>query len=174
MKDDHELDALTKVVCTGMKKQSMKTSVDQADIAEALKKKLMIGETLLNGIHEYVIDIGKCRVQLKVTQMDIEEVTKNHPVQTEEGSNYILHYPTDFTRPDGIKRYAFVPELFTYEGYTIAYCEEDDENEEECINLGRKGNTFYKVEAQIGKVSFAREKCKKLRRFAGLVIRVID
>ena len=96
-------------------------------------------------INDVVWPQWKKTLKIHVEEMTLEEILIKNPKHT-SSCKYILHYPVDFAKPDGIKRFKYVPEVFEKEGYTIAYCEKiQDDERAEFINLARKGNKFFKI-----------------------------
>ena len=153
LKDDNELIALSKCIKASMKKGNFGFNIPELDIHEALKMKIRANnfmedrKKLLRRFHrsslEFKYGNKECSIQLRIRPLDMAE-----NMEFSSGS-FILHYPVDFMEPNGVKRFAHIPEFFTYEGYTIAYCEKDNQYEEECINIGRKGNVLYRIETYV-------------------------
>ena len=143
--DDNEINALAQAIAAN-------TKIPRTDTGAALKRLIennhLKTEDPLKRFHDTLFHIDSedrhCKIQIEVIQMSIEEILQEDFENS--NSRYILHYPIDFTEPAKMKRFAHIPEIFAYNGYKIAYCEkvfEDDD--EECINLGRKGNSFFKI-----------------------------
>ena len=148
--NETELIALSRAISETPSFKTISNQQSQSVLLEKLKAVKTEDTVLLQRFNNTKFDIDwpdvKKSLKVEVIEMTIKQLLQENPKHTSE-CKYILHYPVD--KPDGVKKFAFIPEVFELNGYTIGYCEEDDHDEDEFINLSRKGNRFYKIISSI-------------------------